>query len=315
MSVVRGRVAWGVAIHGGVGTIPRERMTLAQRTAYLEVLEASLRAGHAALGEGGSALDAVEAAVRVMEDSPLFNAGRGSVLTHEGTFEMDACIMSGRERKTGAVALVTGIRNPILAARAVLEGSDHVLLAGPGAEQFAREQDLAFEPEAYFATEERRAQLEAARARARTVLDHEGESALDDKYGTVGAVAVDTSGGLAAGTSTGGMTNKRIGRIGDSPLPGSGTFADENVAISCTGHGEHFIRHVVAHEVAARMRLANETLETAAGHVIRELGAVGGLGGLIAVDQQGNVALPMNTSGMFRGWLDADGEIRVAVFA
>lgn len=304
-----------LAIHGGAGNFGIVGAGEARIDACREVLRMAMQAGVQQLEAGASCLDIVQAAIVVMEDSPLFNAGRGSVLTHEGTFEMDACIMSGRERKTGAVALVTGIRNPILAARAVLEGSDHVLLAGPGAEQFAREQDLAFEPEAYFATEERRAQLEAARARARTVLDHEGESALDDKYGTVGAVAVDTSGGLAAGTSTGGMTNKRIGRIGDSPLPGSGTFADENVAISCTGHGEHFIRHVVAHEVAARMRLANETLETAAGHVIRELGAVGGLGGLIAVDQQGNVALPMNTSGMFRGWLDADGEIRVAVFA
>jgi beta-aspartyl-peptidase (threonine type) len=273
-----------------------------------------MRVGKAKLDEGGSSLDAVEASVLIMEDSPLFNAGRGSVFSHEGRHELDASIMSGRGQRAGAVTAVARIKNPIRAARAVLEVSDHVLLSATGAEAFAEEQGLALVEADYFSTEERRQQLERALAREHVILDHEGGPS-EDKFGTVGAVALDQHGDLAAGTSTGGMTNKRFGRIGDTPIIGAGTFADSNVAVSCTGHGEYFLRYTVASEVAARVRLSGQSLEDAAAQVIDELGSIGGSGGLIAIDSHGTIAMPMNTSGMFRGWLDAAGEVHVAVFA
>jgi beta-aspartyl-peptidase (threonine type) len=308
-----------VAIHGGAGTISRASMTPDREVAYRAVLAASLAAGHAVLAADGGAVDAVLAAVRVMEDSPLFNAGRGSVFTAEGRNEMDAAIMDGRTRAAGAVAGVTRVRNPILAAHAVMRRSAHVLLAGDGAEHFARAQGIELVDPEYFRTDERWEQLERARAADRIALDHDGgvnAEGGERKYGTVGAVALDRAGNLAAGTSTGGMTNKRWGRVGDSPLIGAGTYADnETAAVSATGAGEFFIRAVAAYDVAARMRFAGATLAGAAEATLREaVEPLGGRGGLIALDRHGSVALPFNTEGMYRGVVRDDGVPRIDVY-
>jgi beta-aspartyl-peptidase (threonine type) len=303
-----------LAIHGGAGNFGIANASAERIEECRAILLEAMEVGKAKLDAGASSLDAVEASILVMEDAPLFNAGRGSVFTHEGRHELEASIMSGRGQRAGAVTGASRIRNPIRAARAVLEVSDHVLLSASGAEQFAKEQGLALVEASYFSTDERRQQLDRALGSERVVLDHEG-GANADKFGTVGAVALDQHGELAAGTSTGGMTNKRYGRIGDTPIIGAGTFADTNVAVSCTGHGEFFLRYTVASEVAARIRLAGQSLEGAAGGVIKELAEVGGSGGLIAIDSSGAIALPMNTSGMYRGWLDAKGKVQVAVFA
>ncbi|RMG64704.1 MAG: isoaspartyl peptidase/L-asparaginase [Bacteroidetes bacterium] len=294
-----------LVIHGGAGTILPDRITPEQAEAYHAALAAALATGEAVLAEGGSALDAVEATLRLLEDDSLFNAGRGAVLTAEGRAELDASFMDGRDRQAGAVAGVTNLRHPIRAARMVMEKSPHVMMAGRGAEVFAIEAGLDTVPNAYFVTARRRQQWR------RSQPDSSGQ-----KHGTVGCLALDRAGNLAAGTSTGGMSNKRYGRVGDSPIIGAGTYADNaTCAVSCTGHGEYFIRHVVAYNVAARMAYAGQSLTEAAEAVIhQELVAAGGDGGLIALDRQGNIAMPFNTPGMYRGYVRAGEPAFTALF-
>ncbi|VVE56782.1 isoaspartyl peptidase [Pandoraea horticolens] len=296
-----------IAIHGGAGTISRETSP-EELKAYHEALADVLRGGQAVLAAGGSALDAVTEAVRLLEDCPRFNAGRGAVFTHEGTHELDAAIMDGATLDAGAIACVHRLRNPILAARAVLEHSPHVLLVGEGAEAFAAANGAVLVEPDYFFTEARYAQWQRALADAGVALDHDMPLKPepidpDTKFGTVGAVACDSNGHVAAATSTGGMTNKAVGRVGDSPLIGAGCYAnDATAAVSATGTGEAFIRTIACYEVGALMAYAGLSLAQAAERVIRErLPRVQGRGGLIAVDAQGNVALPFNTEGMYRG--------------
>lgn len=300
-----------IAVHGGAGTPDRDKLTPELEKRYYEALEAALLAGWRVLSDGGSADDAVVEAVKSLEDCPLFNAGRGSVFNHEGRHEMDACFASGRNRLTGAVAGVSEVRHPVLLARLVAEKTPHVFLAGPGAMKFAEEMGVERMPDEWFFTEHRYAQWREARALEEIWLDH-GEK----KFGTVGAVARDANGHLAAATSTGGMTNKKFGRVGDTPLYGAGTFAEDGVcAVSCTGHGEYFIRHVVAYDVAAHMRLAGLPLSQAAWQVIQgPLLADGGEGGLIAVGAQGDPVLVFNCAGMFRAWKGEQGLIHAAIF-
>ncbi|WP_370287226.1 isoaspartyl peptidase/L-asparaginase family protein [Pseudooceanicola nanhaiensis] len=290
---------YALAIHGGAGTILKSAMTPEKEAAYHAALARALEAGEAVLREGGAALDAVTAAVCALEDEPLFNAGRGAVFTSEGKQEMDACIMDGRDRAAGAVAGIFGPRNPIRAARAVMERTPHVCLIGPMALQVAQEAGLPFEAEAYFFTQSRWDALQDTLAmRAR------GEESDDParRHGTVGAVAYDRDGNLAAATSTGGMTAKLPGRVGDTPIPGAGCFADNaTCAVSGTGHGEVFIRYTAGAEIAARMRHAGETLDQAARYVVMEdLGRNDGSGGVIAVDRDGTLTLPFNCEGMYR---------------
>lgn len=277
---------------------------------YRSGLEAGLAAGWDVLTQGGSSLEAVEAAVVSLEDFPLFNAGRGSVFTHEGRQEMDAAIMDGRILKAGAIAFVRNIRNPIKLARLVMERSEHVLLAGDGANQFADALDVPTEPDEYFFTEHRWLQLQDAIAAGRVQLDH----AAVRPVGTVGAVACDRNGYLAAATSTGGMTNKKFGRVGDTPLVGAGTYADGTCAVSCTGHGEYFMLGVTAYDVAARMKYKGLRLEDAADETVARLTEIGGEGGLIAVDTDGNLALPFNCEGMYRGWFTEGGQPHIEIY-
>ena len=304
---------FALAIHGGAGTILRSRMTPSREAAYHAGLRRALAAGRAVLADGGSALDAVSAAVMALEDEPLFNAGRGAVYTSSGKQEMDAAIMDGRDRSAGAVAGICGPRNPILAARKVMEQSGHVLLIGESAVEFCRSQGLAFEDPSYFHTDQRWQALQETLAMRRSGAEDQDESR---RHGTVGAVARDRHGNLAAATSTGGMTAKRPGRVGDSPVIGAGTWADnETCAISATGHGEIFIRYAAAHEIAARMRHAGQTLEEASRAVVIDLLApAGGSGGVIAVDHAGNIALPFNCSGMYRGIVRSDGALLTAIY-
>ena len=300
-----------IAIHGGAGTLSRAHISAEQERAYHAALQQVLLAGQAVLAQGGTAMEAVCEAVRLLEDCPLFNAGHGAVFTAEATHELDAAVMDGTTLAAGAVAGVSRIRNPVQAARAVMQNGQHVLMVAEGAERMAQEAGLATVEPSYFSTPARHAQLLAAQARqAGVVLDHDGAAALagraiDEgrKMGTVGAVALDAHGHLAAATSTGGMTNKLPGRLGDSPLIGCGTYADDRTAaVSCTGHGESFIRVAAAHDVCARMAYGGASLEAATHAVVHEaLPAVQGTGGLIAVDRQGNVCLPFNTEGMYRG--------------
>jgi beta-aspartyl-peptidase (threonine type) len=301
-----------LAIHGGAGTIDRASLTSERRAAYRAGLARALTAGHAILADGGAALDAVTAAVCALEDEPLFNAGRGAVYTSAGTQEMDAAIMDGRDRRAGAVAGIFGPKNPIRAARAVMELSEHVLLLGEGALAIARQAGLDFADRDYFFTEARWQALQETLKQRQAGTD-DGDPAR--KHGTVGAVAKDRAGHLAAATSTGGMTAKAPGRVGDSPLIGAGTFADDaTCAVSCTGHGEIFIRWNAAAEIAARMRHRAETLEQAAEHVVMaDLMPVGGSGGLVAVAADGTVALPFNSTGMYRGVIGGDGVARTAI--
>lgn len=316
----RGPIA--LAIHGGAGTIAKDSMTPAQEEAYRETLGKALDAGYAVLDEGGAAMDAVEAAIVIMEDSPLFNAGRGAVFTHDERNEMDASVMDGRTGQAGAVAGVTVARNPVRAALKVMRSSPHVLLSGAGADAFVRSSGLAVEAPAYFRTQKRLQQLRKAKKKDKVELDHGSEQGSvgprdpNHKFGTVGAVALDQHGNLAAGTSTGGMTNKRWGRVGDSPIIGAGTWAENaTAAVSCTGHGEFFIRQAAAHSVAARIRFGKESLKAAAAAVIHEqLKPIGGQGGLIAVDAKGEVALPYNTPGMYRGYRHSDGRREIAIW-
>jgi beta-aspartyl-peptidase (threonine type) len=306
-----------LVIHGGAGTIARGSMSREQEDAYLAALSETLKAGQAALLGGASSIDAVVIAVRMLEDSPLFNAGRGAVFTSDGRNELDASIMDGRTRAAGAVAGATRIKNPITAARAVLH-SNHVMLSGAGADAFAQGQGLELVEPSYFFTQERWDQLERARAREGSGLQTVEPDALDvpTKYGTVGAVAVDLDGNVAAGTSTGGLTNKRFGRIGDSPIIGAGTYADNGTAaVSATGVGEAFMRAVAAYEVAALMKYRGLPLAAAIEEVAtKTVPACGGSGGLIGVDAQGNAAMSFSTERMYRGVVRGDGEPEVAIY-
>jgi beta-aspartyl-peptidase (threonine type) len=315
-----------LALHGGAGTIARQLLSPDAEREYRSALRQALLAGYELLRQGAPALDAVEHTVMQLEDCPLFNAGRGAVFTHEGHHELDASIMDGRTGQAGAVTGVRAVQNPIRAARLVMERSEHVLLAWPGAEEFARGHGLPMRPPEYFYTEHRFAQLQEALASGRIRLDHSHDAPLDepDKFdedpkrrmGTVGAVARDQYGHLAAATSTGGMTNKRFSRVGDSPIIGAGTWADDRTcAISCTGHGEFFIRAVVAHDVACLMEYRGLSLAEACRVVVNDkLVRIGGEGGLVAVDAAGNVALPFNSEGMYRASISSHSELYVGIY-
>ena len=303
------RPAWRLVIHGGAGTIERSRMTPERERAIREALDGALAAGAEMLADGGSALDAVETVVRRLEDDPHFNAGRGAVFTWEGTIEHDASIRDGRDRSAGAVTGSSRTRHPIALARRVMEASPHVMLRGLGADQFSIEQGLEQVPNEWFHTDERRRQLDEFRSRpAAEAFD------IDLKYGTVGAVALDTGGHVAAATSTGGLTGKRWGRIGDSPIVGAGTYADDRAcAVSSTGAGEYFIRVGVAHEICARMRFEGEGPQAAADAVMAEVVALGGSGGVIVVSPAGEAAYSFSTPGMYRGMASPAGR-SVAIY-
>lgn len=297
---------WAIAIHGGAGTILRENLSADLEQQYEEKLSEALQAGANILENGGSSLDAVCSAIQVMEDSPLFNAGKGAVFTADGTNEMDASIMNGFDLMAGAVAGVRHIKNPIHAARAVMEKSPHVMLMGDGAEEFANRFGIESVDSSYFFTEDRWKSYMNAK-----------EKAVNEKYGTCGAVALDLQGNLAAGTSTGGMTYKMKGRVGDSPVIGAGTYADNSsCAVSATGHGEFFIRNVVAFQVGALMKYANLSLDEATHYMIDEVLQPGaGDGGLIAIDAKGNISMPFNTPGMYRGCITSEGKKEVSIFS
>ena len=302
---------FGLAIHGGAGTLPRAEMSEQRELKYRAGLAAALDAGHAVLQARGTSLDAVTRAVMALEDNPLFNAGVGSVFTLDGRNELDASIMDGRTLKAGAVCGVTHIRNPIELARTVMEHSEYVMLSGEGAEEFALSRGLALVPRSYFYTEERWRQLERIRG------GEAGLSALTISHvGTVGAVALDMEGRLAAATSTGGMTGKRYNRIGDSPIIGAGTYADDrSCAVSATGHGEIFIRAAVAHDICARMRFGGRTLSTAVREVVLgELTQLQGEGGVVAIDRSGEIAMEFNSEGMFRACRRSGEEARISIY-
>jgi len=302
-----------LVIHGGAGVIERSALSAADEREVRAALNRALDAGNAVLAKGGSALDAVEAAVITMEESPQFNAGKGAVFNADGKHELDASIMEGHTRRAGAVAGVSTVRNPIRLARAVMEHSPHVMLAGSGAEKFADSRpELERVKNSWFDTERRRQQLEAAQAKEKA------GAALVEKgkyFGTVGAVALDAHGHIAVATSTGGMTNKRWGRVGDSPVIGAGTWADERCGVSGTGWGEFYIRNAVAHDICARVAYRGDALSVAAEEVINKIvPAHGGDGGAIALDRDGNIAMPFNTAGMYRAWIRPDGSRGTAIF-
>jgi beta-aspartyl-peptidase (threonine type) len=311
---------FGIVIHGGAGTIERERMTPGREKAYRAALTASVMAGFEILGRDGSCLDAVVAAVTVLEDSPLFNAGKGSVFTSEGKNELDASIMCGRTLKAGAVAGLKRVRNPVQLARLVMDESPHVMLMGEEAEAFAVSKGVELVDPKYFFTEERWQQLQKRKEEEKSPPqksrpEREARVFEEQKFGTVGAVALDRAGNLGAATSTGGITNKKFGRVGDSPVIGAGTYANnETCAVSCTGDGEYFIRSVVAHDLSALMQYAGKSLVESAAAALEKVEKIGGTGGLIAVDRGGNFALPFNTSGMYRGWAGPDGEPHVRIY-
>lgn len=312
--------AYAMVIHGGAGTILKENMTPEKEAGIREAMNAALSAGEKVLEAGGSAADAVEATIWVMEDSPHFNAGKGAVFTNAGINEMDASFMTGHDQNAGAVGGVTTLKHPISAARAVLDKSEHVLLTGKGAQDFAVLQGLETVDPEYFRTDFRwnslQRALEGERVDQEKIQGNRVIEEIDFKYGTVGCVALDKSGNIAAGTSTGGMTNKRYNRLGDSPIIGAGTYADNaTCGVSCTGWGEFFIRYAVAYDVHARMAYGNASVEEAANAVIHEtLVKKGGTGGLIALDKQGNITMPFNTAGMYRGWLKAGGEREILFY-
>jgi len=328
------QVKWGLVIHGGVGVLPRDELTPELEAAYLEILTSSLSKGYEALSRGGTAVDGVVEAIEVMEDSVLFNAGCGSNFTSDGVVSMDASIMMGDTLEAGAVAGVSDVRNPIRLARHVMEDCPHVILAGRGAEDFAREVGLEAEDPSYFFTQRRWDDLQAAKAReaegeARpNTVDVEDaralaagaepltEGDLKHRSGTVGAVALDQGGRLVAGTSTGGSANKKWGRIGDSPVIAAGTYAGSHCGVSCTGWGEYFIRHAVAHDIQARMAYMGSSLREAAQQVVMEKLEEHrkGLGGVVAMDREGQIEMCFNTRGMYRGWVDEGGQIQVAIF-
>lgn len=313
-----------LVIHGGAGTILRKNMTAEKEQAYKDALQKALDAGNTILKNGGTAMDAVEVSVKILEDDPLFNAGKGAVFTNDGKNELDAAIMDGRNLKAGSVASVTTIKNPITAARKVMERTEHVMLIGDGAEQFARQNGCEMVDPSYFFTQERWDGLQKAK-KADSLKGKKDKASIeevkqldnpDNKYGTVGAVALDKHGDLAAATSTGGMTNKRYGRVGDAPIIGAGTYADNNTcAISGTGWGEFFIRLVMAKTISDRMEFGKQSLTDAANEMIlKKLPALGGDGGLIAVDKKGNIAMPFCTEGMYRGYIKSNGERVVKIY-
>lgn len=299
---------FAIAIHGGAGTILKSSISPEQDALYRERLTRALETGYALLECGSTSLDAVEAVVQLLEDDSLFNAGKGAVFNSDGKVELDAAIMDGKTLKAGAVAALHHVKNPICLARAVMEQSEHVFLIGEGAEAFAKAHQIELVDESYFFTEARWQSLQKAKAK---------ESLTEkEKHGTVGAVALDQFGNLAAATSTGGMTNKKFGRVGDSPIIGAGTYADnETCAVSATGHGEYFIRAVVAHDIAALMRYKHLSVQAAAEEVImQKLTKLGGTGGVIAIDRNGNIAMPFNTEGMYRGYKVQGGKTFVAIY-
>ena len=306
-----------LVIHGGAGTILKKEMTPEQDAAYRKILDEAIHTGYAVLQKGGTSVDAVEATIRLMEDSPLFNAGKGAVFTHDGRNELDASIMNGKTLAAGAVAAVTIIKNPITAARAVMEKSKHVMMVGRGAELFATEQGLEIVDPSYFWTERRWKELQeelvAERAPQKTSSVNEKPV---DHFGTVGCVALDQYGNLAAGTSTGGLTNKKYGRVGDSPIIGAGTYADNgSVGVSATGTGEYFIRWTVAHDIAALVKYRNMTVQQAADEVIhKKLPFPEGDGGVIVMDAHGNHAFSFNTEGMYRGWMGPEGVSHIFIY-
>ena len=294
---------FGLAIHGGAGTITKGNMTAEKEIEYRKALEEALNCGEKVLQENGNAMEAVKSAIISLENNPLFNAGKGAVFTHDAKHEMDASLMEGKELKVGAVAGVRNIKNPIELAFVVMNNSEHVLLSGEGAMQFARKHNIAFEADEYFYVQHRFEQLQVALQSDKIILDHTEDK--EKKFGTVGAVALDKWGNLAAGTSTGGMTNKKYGRIGDTPIIGAGTYANNNTcAISCTGHGEFFIRSVVAYDISCLMEYKRLSLREACETVVNQkLVKIGGEGGLIAIDKNGNIELPFNSEGMYRGFV------------
>jgi len=300
---------FAIAIHGGAGTLSRKDMKSSQEAEYLAGLEAALAAGHAVLARGGASLDATIAAVRVLEDNPLFNAGRGAVLNRDGVAELDASLMDGRTMSAGAVTGLQHVKNPIELARLVMEHSPHVMLVGAGAEEFAKTQGVDLVPNEYFRTPARQRQLERS---LRGALARENEL---EAFGTVGAVALDLHGDLAAATSTGGMTGKRWGRIGDSPIIGAGTYANNaSCAVSATGHGEYFIRAAVAHDICAQVEYLELPLAQAVANVLGKMKDLGGNGGVIAIDARGEIVLDFNSEGMFRGMRTSDGKEEVAIY-
>ena len=300
---------WSFAIHGGAGTIARDAMTEEEDAAHRAALQRALDAGSKVLAEGGAAMDAIEAAILILEDEPRFNAGKGAVYTWEGGHELDASIMDGITRDAGAISGVTTVRNPILLARKVMTDSPHVMLSGKGAEQFAAEQGLTLVAPDYFDTDFRREALERMKARQLSALD------VDIKFGTVGAVALDSHGNMAAGTSTGGMTGKRWSRIGDAPIIGAGTYADNRAcAVSATGWGEYFIRVGVARSICARMEFEGESAQDASDTVMADVKALGGDGGVIVVSPAGEAIYSFNTAGMYRGRATSDGVNEVAIY-
>lgn len=307
-----------LVIHGGAGTLFKGKLSEDKEIANQAALQSALEAGYKAYAQGKSAMGMVCAAIEVLENFEGFNAGKGSVFTHEGQHQMDASLMDGHTLEAGAVAGIRGVKNPILLAQKVLKHSDHVMLLGQGAEQFAREHELAFEPPEYFFTDYRYQQLQALKDSTQTALDHSEQSSEQDpeqSFGTVGAVALDMRGNLAAGTSTGGMTNKRYHRVGDSPIIGAGTYADNRYgAVSCTGHGEYFMRSVAAYDLIAAMRYGKCSLEEAGQQVMAHLSELGGGGGLIALNRKGELIMPFNTTRMYRGWVDAAGQIEVEIY-
>lgn len=317
---------FGLVIHGGAGTILKENMSDSLEGAYKEKLEEAIRAGHSILEKGGTSMEAVTAAINIMEDSPLFNAGKGAVFTNQGTNELDASVMDGKTLNAGAVSGVTTIKNPIDLAVAVMNKSEHVMLSGNGAEQFAQEQGIQQVAPSYFYTERRFNSLQRAKKREEIELDHDGDVKKtafvndpfikDTKFGTVGCAALDTYGNLAAGTSTGGMTNKKYNRIGDAPIIGAGTYANNaTCAVSSTGWGEYFIRAMVAHDISALMEYKGLSLQEAAAEVIqKKLKNLGGTGGIVAIDNKGEIALEFNTAGMYRAHMNKDGDITIKIY-
>lgn len=316
--------AFKLVVHGGAGTILKSNMTPELEKQYRDKLAEALMAGHKILKDGGSSLDAIEATIRILEDSPLFNAGKGAVFTNEGVNELDASIMDGATLKAGAVAGLKRIKNPISLARLVMEKSPHVMMAREGAEAFAKQNGVEMVDPKYFFTEKRWKELQEAKkeeeqkSNPNKNTDHKTNPSKsgEKKFGTVGAVALDKAGNLGAGTSTGGMTNKRFGRIGDSPIIGAGTYANNRTcAVSSTGHGEYFIRSVVAYDISALMEYAGLSLKEAADKVVMDkLVKLGGEGGVIAIDKDGNIAMPFNSAGMYRGYVDSSGKVVVEIY-
>src|SRR5690554_4583503 len=299
---------YALIIHGGAGVMSRESMSTEQQNEYIEKLDEALELGQKLLQEGFTSVEVVVEVVKVLEDSPMFNAGKGAVFTHSGVIELDASIMEGRSLNAGAIAGVKDIKNPIAAARAVMEKSEHVFLSGESASEFAREQGLEMVNNKYFHTP---AKYESLMRLKR----NERKRTSSDNTGTVGCVALDKYGNLSAGTSTGGMTNKRYGRIGDSPVIGAGTYADNaSCAVSCTGHGEYFIRLGIAHDIAALIKYKGLSVQESSHEALRKLNELGGTGGVIALDANGNIAMDFNTEGMFRGFINSNGEKEIAIF-